>query len=75
MPAEVSQPVVTGIELSRSIIKDGAVRVHGGGFAGSILAIVNNQEKDNYVSVMQKVFGSQNVFTAKVRPVGTQKMQ
>ena len=75
VPAEVSQPVVFGIELSRSIIKDGAVRVHGGGFAGSILAIVNNQEKDNYVSVMQKVFGSQNVFTAKVRPVGAQKMQ
>ena len=75
VPAEVSQPVVTGIELSRSVIKDGAIRVHGGGFAGSILAIVNSQEKDNYVSVMQKVFGSQNVFTAKVRPVGAQKMQ
>ena len=75
VPAEVSQPVVAGIELSRSIIKDGAVRVHGGGFAGSILAIVSNEEKDNYVDAMKKVFGDENVFTAHVRPVGAQKMQ
>ena len=75
VPAEVSQPVVAGIELSRSIIKDGAVRVHGGGFAGSILAIVSNEEKDNYVDAMKKVFGNENVFTARVRPVGAQKMQ
>ena len=75
VPGDVCQPVVAGIELSRSIIKDGAVRVHGGGFAGSILAIVNDDEKDDYVSVMQKVFGEENVFAAHVRPAGAQKMQ
>lgn len=75
VPGEVSQPVILGIELSRSIINDGAVRVHGGGFAGSILAIVNNDERENYVKVMQRVFGEENVFTAHVRPTGTQKMQ
>ena len=75
VPGEVSQPVILGIELSRSIIKNGAVRVHGGGFAGSILAIVSNEEKENYVAEMQKVFGSDNVFTAYVRPTGAQKMQ
>ena len=74
VPSEVSQPVVLGIELSRTIIKDGAVRVHGGGFAGSILAIVNDQEKDAYLSKMQEVFGAENVFTAHVRPTGTAKM-
>ena len=75
VPGSVSQPVITGIEVSRSIVKDGAVRVHGGGFAGSILAIVNNREKDSYVLAMKKIFGEENVFTAHVRPVGTQKMQ
>ena len=75
VPGEVSQPVVAGIELSRNIIKDGAVRVHGGGFAGSILAIVSDGEKDGYVSAMKKVFGDKNVFTAYVRPMGAQKMQ
>ncbi len=75
VPGEVSQPVILGIELSRSIIKNGAVRVHGGGFAGSILAIVSVEERENYVEKMQRVFGKDNVFTAFVRPTGTQKMQ
>ena len=74
VPAELSQPVILGIELSRSIIKDGAVRVHGGGFAGSILAIVNSNEAEGYASSMKKVFGDDNVFTAHVRPTGTAKM-
>lgn len=75
VPAEVSQPVILGIELSRRIIKDGAVRVHGGGFAGSILAIVKREETDGYVREMERVFGEENVFTAQVRPTGTCKMK
>ena len=71
VPGEVSQPVVLGIELSRSIIKDGAVRVHGGGFAGSILAFVSDKELDGYVNEMKRVFGAKNVFTAQIRKVGT----
>ena len=74
VPAEVSQPVVTGIEVSRNIINDGAVRVHGGGFAGSILAILNQNEKENYCKKMSEIFGAENVFTAYVRPTGTAKM-
>jgi galactokinase len=74
VPGELSQPVIMGIELSRSIIKDGAVRVHGGGFAGSILAIINETERENYVTKMSAVFGKENVFTAHVRPTGTAKM-
>jgi galactokinase len=74
VPGELSQPVIMGIELSRSIIKDGAVRVHGGGFAGSILAIINETERENYVTKMSEVFGKENVFTAHVRPTGTAKM-
>jgi len=74
VPNEVSQPVITGIEVSRSIIKDGAVRVHGGGFAGSILAIANENERENYCKKMSEIFGEENVFTAHVRPTGTAKM-
>lgn len=71
VPADESQPVVLGIELSRRIIKDGAVRVHGGGFAGSILAIVSNGEADGYISKMSAWFGKENVFKALIRPLGT----
>ena len=75
VPGDVAQPVVLGIEYSRAIIKDGAVRVHGGGFAGSILAFVNDNEVDSYISSMKKVFGDDNVFKASVRKTGTIKVR
>ncbi|MBR6736932.1 MAG: galactokinase [Clostridia bacterium] len=71
VPGDTIQPVVLGIELSRAFIKDGAVRVHGGGFAGSILAFVSNGEVSAYETYMKELFGSENVFTANVRSVGT----
>ncbi len=71
VPGEINQPIVLGIELSRRIIKDGAVRVHGGGFAGSIFAIINDNEVEEYILKMQSVFGKENVFKANVRNIGT----
>lgn len=71
VPGDVMQPVVLGIELSRQIIKDGAIRVHGGGFAGSILAFVKEEDTAEYVKTMKSVFGEENVFTANIRGVGT----
>ena len=71
VPGDFQQPVVLGIEISREIIKDGAVRVHGGGFAGSILAFVSDKEVKGYVNLMKKLFGDNNVFEATVRSVGT----
>jgi galactokinase len=71
VPGDVKQPVVLGIEVSRDFIKDGAVRVHGGGFAGSILAFVSDKEVKGYINLMKKLFGDNNVFEATVRSVGT----
>ena len=71
VPGSVDQPVVLAVEYSKRIVKDGAFRVHGGGFAGSVLGIVNNNEAEMYVTAMKKVFGEENVFTALVRPTGT----
>ena len=74
VPADLKQPVVLGIELSRRIIKDGAVRVHGGGFAGSILAVVSDGEAESYMQTMKKWFGEESVFAAQIRNVGTAQM-
>ena len=71
VPGDVKQPLVLGIEISREIIKDGAVRVHGGGFAGSILAFVSDAEVKNYVRFMKNVFGNNNVYEVSIRNVGT----
>ncbi len=75
VPGETEQRVVLGIELSREIINRGAVRVHGGGFAGSILAVIADEEVENYRAEMGKVFGKDNVFTASVRPLGTAEIK
>jgi len=71
VPGETEQPVCLAIEFSKRITKNSVFRVHGGGFAGSILGFVENGELDGYVSEMKKVFGKENVFTAKIRNVGT----
>ena len=63
-----------GLEVSRRILKNGAVRVHGGGFAGSILAVVPEKETPSYEKEMATVFGKTNVFRADVRPFGTAEM-
>ena len=71
VPGSVDQPVALAIEYSKRITQNSVFRVHGGGFAGSILGFVENGELDNYVSKMSEAFGAQNVFKAVVRPIGT----
>lgn len=71
VPGETNQPVMLAIEYSKQITKKSFFRVHGGGFAGSILAFVENSELEGYVDSMKKVFGEANVFTAQIRATGT----
>ncbi len=75
VPGSVHQPVALAIHLSECLIKDGAVRIHGGGFAGTILAFVSAAETEGYVHAMQTVFGKENVFTANVRAAGAARVE
>ncbi len=71
VPGETNQPVMLALEYSKNITKNSFFRVHGGGFAGSILGFVSNDEVDQYVEKMQKVFDNENVFRATIRATGT----
>ncbi len=71
VPGSSEQPVTLALHMSERIIRDGAVRVHGGGFAGTVLAYLNENEAASYAAQMGKVFGEENVFTAPVRLYGT----
>ena len=71
VPGETNQPVMLALELGKQITTKSVFRVHGGGFAGSILAFIENGELDKYLDVMKKVFGDNNVFTAQIRETGT----
>lgn len=53
-----NQAVSIAIALSEDILKDnGVVRVHGGGFAGTIQAFVKNDFVDEYKQSIEKYFG------------------
>ena len=46
------------LAVSKQILGDsGASRVHGGGFAGTIIAIVPEELKEKYISGMDRLFG------------------
>ncbi|MCI1722429.1 MAG: galactokinase [Lachnospiraceae bacterium] len=49
----------------------GACRVHGGGFAGVILAIVPNEITDEYISYMEKHLGEGCAYRMAIRPIGS----
>ena len=70
-----AQPIPLAISLSKQIDGVKACRVHGGGFAGTIIAYVEKSKVDNYVSKMAKVFGKENVFHIEVRNCGTCKVK
>lgn len=71
VPGDVRQVIPLAIKYSEKIIKDGAVRIHGGGFAGTILAFVSDGEADGYVEQMRALYGRDNVFKAYIREKGT----
>ena len=50
--------------------KGGACRVHGGGFAGTIQVFIKNEYADEFVTLMNSVFGEDSAMMLKIRPVG-----
>ncbi len=68
-PAEQGIPLA--IMMSKRILGDrGAVRVHGGGFAGTIQAFVPIDYVKVYYDEMNRLFGEGSCYILSVRPVG-----
>ena len=62
------QGLTIALALSENILAGkGAWRVHGGGFAGTILAFVPEELKDEYSSRMREVFGEGCCHFLKIR--------
>ena len=65
------QKLALAICLSKEIVGDrGAVRVHGGGFAGTIQAFVPNDLLCEYQKTIDSVFGDGSCHILIIRPVG-----
>lgn len=65
------QSLAVGLSLSEHLLKnDGAWRVHGGGFAGTIQAFVPLAEAERYISSMEQIFGEHSCYKLRIRSVG-----
>ncbi len=67
---EVSQPLLIGVITAARLIKEGAFRIMGGGFTGTVLAILPERETAEYAAETGRIFGRENVHVARLRPFG-----
>lgn len=70
-PAE--QGITLGIAITRQFCKGKktAVRVHGGGFAGTIQTFLPSEDFEKYRAEMESVFGAGCVTKLNIRDIGT----
>ncbi len=64
------QELALALALSERLLPDGACRVHGGGFAGTMQAYVPLERVDSYVNEIERVFGAEAVTVLNVRQYG-----
>ena len=72
---EKNQAVSLALALTEMITKDhGVCRVHGGGFAGTIQAFVEDDYVQTYKTEIEKCFGEGSCHVLKVRKYGGKKV-
>ena len=65
------QGLALALNLAEKILHDnGAWRVHGGGFAGTMLAFVPDNKLKHYIETMDKVFGKNAAAVLSIRDCG-----
>lgn len=69
------QPISLGLALSQRILAgEGACRVHGGGFAGTIQAYVPEAKVPAYLQTMKQVFGVKAASLTQIRQTGSTEL-
>jgi len=67
------QPMSVALGLTDNFLKgDGAFRVHGGGFGGTIQVIVPKDKFDDFKKYMSAIFGDDAIHVVRVRSTGTE---
>lgn len=67
----LNQEIPLAIMASEKILwGEGVVRVHGGGFAGTIQAFVPDNKLNKYKTEMDRLFGEESCHEIKIRPLG-----
>lgn len=67
--------LTSALDFCKGVLQDkGAVRVHGGGFAGTILCVVLSEYVTQFVATAKQHFGEDKVFCLNVRKCGATVM-
>lgn len=69
-----SQGISLSLALTENFINqigEGACRVHGGGFAGTIQAFLPNNQTESYIGYMERIFGHGSAMKLAIRAVGS----
>ena len=62
--------VALALMLTKDFLKgDGACRVHGGGFAGTIQSLIPLDKVEEYTNYMNSVFGEKSAKKIKIRQI------
>lgn len=72
---DTAQPIPLALAIAKRNEKTLACRVHGGGFAGTVLAFVKKSDIPSYVAYMKTFFGDDSVFGVSIRNVGAVELQ
>lgn len=75
VPGSSEQPLALALKISERAIKDGAFRIQGGGFTGTVIAFVRSGQEEGYAHEMGRVFGKGNVFHAQLRERGASEIE
>ncbi|MDR3262988.1 MAG: galactokinase [Clostridiales bacterium] len=68
--SDVAQTIPVAVALAKRFDGVRAVRVHGGGFAGTMLAFVDMEKKHDFYKYMSKFYGENNVYILSIRADG-----
>jgi len=66
-----SQLIPKALSIAQRYLNGGVNRVHGGGFAGSILNVVKNCFVEDFVKSMSAYYDKKDIIPLRVRSVGT----
>ena len=64
------QSIPKALSVLKRCLENGACRVHGGGFAGCVLCVVDNSKKEEFLQYATKLYGDNNVIQLRLRSVG-----
>lgn len=67
--SDTMQPIPLALSLSQKFNAD-AYRVHGGGFAGTILVFISLSKELEFTNHMANIFGEANIYSLKIRNLG-----